>query len=174
MAVNRIRVEASPEIVFGVLSDPRTYGGFVVGAKRIRHFDPRWPEVGTQIHHTLGVGPFILRDRSRILEADPPNRLVMRARMMPLWINRVEFVLTPQGAGTDVEMTEVAIGGPGARVWHLGLNQAMAARNSWTLLRLRRTAEERNRRQARIEPGRQNPGTPAADAQAVARTTSGD
>ncbi len=38
MAVNTMVVDAPPEAVFAVLSDPPAFGAFVVGSKHIRRF----------------------------------------------------------------------------------------------------------------------------------------
>lgn len=112
MARNRAVVDAAIETVFAVLSHPRTYDEFVVGTKRIRRFDPRWPEVESVFHHTLGVGPLILRDLTRVLGVSEPDRLVLRAQIRPFSVNCVTFTLRPQGDGTEVEVEEHAIEGP--------------------------------------------------------------
>jgi uncharacterized protein YndB with AHSA1/START domain len=146
MARNRTFVDAPPETVFAVLSDPPAYDRFVVGTKRIRRFDPTWPAVDSVFHHTLGVGPFVLRDMTRVVEVDEPQRLVLRARMGPLAVNVVAFTLQPAGAGTEVEAEEYAVEGPGAAVWNRFFDAVMWLRNQEMLRRLRRIAERRARR----------------------------
>jgi hypothetical protein len=50
-------VDVAPEAVAMVPADPRAFDGIVVGSRRIRWFDARWPDVGTRFHHTVGLGP---------------------------------------------------------------------------------------------------------------------
>jgi uncharacterized protein YndB with AHSA1/START domain len=151
MSHNRVFVDAPPETVFAVLSDPRTYDGFVVGTKRIRRFEPTWPDLDSAFHHTLGVGPFILRDVTRVIEVDDPRRLVLRAQMRPFSVNLVAFTLTPNGEGTEVEVEEHAIEGPAAAVWNPVFDGTMWLRNQEMLRRLRKISEQRRARQARSD-----------------------
>lgn len=148
MSRNRTLVAAPPEVVFAVLSDPRTYARFTVGTKRIRRFDPRWPEVGSVFHHTLGVGPLILHDLSRVVELDEGRRLVLRAQMRPFAVNRVAFELRPSetGTGTHVDIEEHAIEGPAGAVWNPVLEGLLWLRNQELLRRLKHVAERRARR----------------------------
>lgn len=149
MALNRTRIEAPVQTVFAVLSDPSTYDQFVVGTKRIRRFEPTWPEADAVFHHTLGVGPFILRDLTRVVEMVEPHRLVLRAQMRPFSVNRVAFTLEPRGGGTEVEVEEYAIEGPAAAIWNPALDGLMTLRNQELLRRLTRVAERRLRRQSK-------------------------
>lgn len=141
MARNRTLVAAPPGSVFAVLSDPPAYAGFVVGTKRIRRFGPTWPEVAADFHHTLGVGPFILRDMTRVEEVHEERRLVLRAQMRPFSVNRVAFALRPVEGGTEVEVEEYAIEGPAGALWNPVLDGMMWLRNRELLRRLKRTAE---------------------------------
>ncbi len=140
--------DAPPGTVFEVLSQPPTYDRFVVGTKRIRRFDPTWPTVDSVFHHTLGVGPFILRDLTRVVEVDDGRRLVLRAQMRPFSVNVVAFTLHPRGEGTEVEVEEYAVEGPAATVWNRVLDGVMWLRNQEMLRRLRKIAEGREARQA--------------------------
>ena len=146
MSVNRTVVEASPDAVMAVLSDPRAYGDFVVGSKYVRRFDPTWPDVDSVFHHTLGVGPFILRDLTQVTEGDGEHRLVLRAQMRPLAVNRVAFTVRPTPTGTEVEVEERAIEGPVALMWNPVLDGLMWLRNEEMLRRLKKMAEQREAR----------------------------
>lgn len=149
MATNRTVIPVPVETVFAVLSDPRTYDEFVVGTKRIRRFEPTWPDKGSEFHHTLGVGPFILRDLTRVEEVDEPLRLVLRAQMRPVAVNRVAFALRPVEDGTEVEVEEHAIEGPAAVLWNPAFDGLMWLRNQAMLRRLTRVAERRLAQQAK-------------------------
>lgn len=153
MAQNRTTIDVPPEAVFSVLSDPRTYARFTVGTKRIRRFQPTWPELGSEFHHTLGIGPLILRDLTRVTELREGRRLVLRAQMMPLAVNVVAFTLRPAGSGTEVEIEEYAIEGPAAAAWNRVLDGVMWLRNQELLRRLKKIAEQRWERQATASLG---------------------
>ena len=148
MAVNATVVEAPPEAVFAVLADPAAYGAFVVGSKHVRRFEPTFPELGSCFHHTLGVGPFILRDKTCVEEVEDGRRLVLLAHMRPFAVNRVAFTLRPVEDGTEVEVEEYAVEGPVAAVWNPAFEVAMGVRNQEMLRRLKRIAERRRARQA--------------------------
>lgn len=145
MAVNTTVVDAPPEVVFSVLADPSSYATFVVGTKRIRRFDPRFPEHGSEFHHTLSVGPVpILWDLSRVEEVVDGRRLVLRAQMRPFAVNRVAFTLRTVNGGTEVEVEEYPIEGPAALLWNPAFEALMALRNAEMLRRLRQLAERRH------------------------------
>lgn len=146
MARNRTVVEASPETVFAVLADPRRYAYFVVGTKKIRRFDPRWPEPGSAFHHTLGVGVPLIRDATISVEIDEPRRLVLRACMMPLAINETIFLVTPEDGGTVIEVEERAVAGPAAnKVLAPLVDGLLWLRNQELVRRLGKTLERREK-----------------------------
>ena len=93
-------LDATPEAVSLVLADPRTYDGVVVGSRRVRWFDARWPDVGTRFHHNVGFGPMVIRDHSEVVEQDLPHRLRLEVRIRPLGRAEVDFRLTPEQGGT--------------------------------------------------------------------------
>lgn len=141
MSTTEAQFSVPPERVFTVLSDPDSYGDWVVGSHSIRDADPDWPAVGARFHHRVGAGPLTVNDHTEVLEADPPRRLLLRARARPLGTAKVEIVLTPCDGGTHVTMTEVA-GDPLSR---LALNRLtdplVHHRNVESLRRLRRISE---------------------------------
>jgi uncharacterized protein YndB with AHSA1/START domain len=141
VATTEAQFSVSPDRVFAVLSDPASYGDWVVGSHSIRAADPDWPSVGARFHHRVGAGPLTVRDHTEVLEADPPRRLMLRARARPFGTAKVELVLEPRNGGTHVTMTEVA-GDPLSR---LALNRLTAPlvrhRNVESLRRLQRISE---------------------------------
>jgi hypothetical protein len=150
MAVNRTVVDAAPDAVAAVLADPRTYADFVVGSKRIRRFDPAWPETGAVIHHTLGLGPFILRDLTRVVDAGDGRRFELRAQMRPFAVNRVSFTIRAAPSGTEVEVEERAVEGPAALMWNPAFDGLMWLRNQEMLRRLKKLVEQRQVRRSKI------------------------
>lgn len=108
MARNERLIPASPERVFAVLSDPDSYGHWVVGSDTIRDADARWPEVGTRFHHRVGVGPIKVNDHTEVLAMEPARRLTLHAKARPLGTAKVDLGLERRGGGTLVTMVENA------------------------------------------------------------------
>src|SRR5437870_2034521 len=106
MARNDTFIDAAPERVFEVLSDPDSYGYWVVGSKRIRDADAGFPETGTRFHHTVGFGPIEVDDHTEVLESDPPRRLKLRAKARPLGTASVTMEIEPEASGSRVTMIE--------------------------------------------------------------------
>jgi uncharacterized protein YndB with AHSA1/START domain len=121
--------------VFAVLSDPERYAGWVVGAKKTRTIDPEWPQPGSRFSHQQGAGPLHIEDITVVRELDPPNRIVLEAKIRPLLTAQVTLTLDPLSRGTLITMEEVPIGGPVSRLGHL-LNGPLHLRNSRALRRL--------------------------------------
>lgn len=135
-AVSERYVDAPVDAVASVLADPRTYDGIVVGARRIRWFDARWPDPGTAIHHTVGVGPLAVRDRTEVERDELPDELELAAGVRPLGVLRVVFRLQAEGAGTRVTMEEGPRSGPVTALWAPPARWATARRNDLALRRL--------------------------------------
>ncbi len=131
------------EQVFAVLSDPKTYAYWVVGADAIRDADTSWPAVGAKLHHRVGAGPFKLNDNTEVLEVTEPRRLVLQARARPLGTARVILDLIDLGDRTQVTMVE----GPGdcfSRLLHNPLTDfLLRRRNDEALRRLGQLAAQR-------------------------------
>ena len=106
MARNERFIAASPEQIWRVLADADNYGYWVVGSKEIRDAEPDWPRPGSKFHHTVGFGPFTVRDHTRSIEAEEPRLLKMRAKARPLGTANVTLELHPEGNGTKVVMVE--------------------------------------------------------------------
>jgi uncharacterized protein YndB with AHSA1/START domain len=143
MARTEIDIAAAPEAVWSVLAEPGSYGDWVVGTDHIARADAAWPEVGSALEYRIGVGPAKLGDRTSVVEADPPRRLVLRAEVQRLGAYLVTLELEPAGAGTHVVMEEGPIEGI-VDALHTRLSDvALRRRNDVALRRLKRLAEER-------------------------------
>lgn len=113
MGPREITIDAPPERVWELLADPFSYDKWVVGTRRIRRADDSWPAVGSRLHHTVGIWPLTLRDSSEVLESDAPRRLVLRAKVRPVGVLKVEIDLKPVGErGTHLMLQEYVEGGP--------------------------------------------------------------
>ena len=144
MAVTETHIAASPENVFAVLSDPGSYGYWVVGSERVRDADPDWPAPGTRFHHSVGFGPFTIDDHTECREVDEPRMIELRAKARPLGTATVRLELEPEGSGTRVRMRE----DPGDLLTALVFNPLthllVRGRNEESLRRLAELAERRN------------------------------
>ena len=147
MARNVIEIDAPVDVVFDVLLDPQHYPRWVAGAKRIRDVDDTWPAPGSRFHHAVGAGPAEVRDSTKVVEIDPPRRLVLEARFRPPGVACVEMELEPLGPDrTRVTMLEHPLEAPGplgAPVVQLLVDPLISLRNWWSLQRLKRIAEAR-------------------------------
>jgi uncharacterized protein YndB with AHSA1/START domain len=140
--VTETYVDAPPEAVFDVLSDPLSYAHWVVGATRVRAADRTWPRPGSRFHHTQGVFGLGLPDNTEVLASNRPRQLVLEARIRPFAVNKVELRLRPRGSGTRVTMIEYPTGGLAAIVHNPLMDKVTHLRNLESLRRLRRLAEE--------------------------------
>jgi uncharacterized protein YndB with AHSA1/START domain len=143
VARSAIDIDASPREVWAVLADPFTYADWVPGSHQVRGADAGWPERDTALHHTLGMPPLALSDRTEVLESEPPQRLRLLARARPLPSALVTLELRPLGEQTRIAMVEdlanpllnVLLGPVG--------HAAMKVRVREALRRLKRLAERR-------------------------------
>ncbi len=99
MTRNTRVIRTTPDRVWDVLADGWLYPLWVVGATRMRAVDAGWPEVGTKLHHSVGVWPLVLDDNTEVLECDPGRHLRLRARGWPIGEAEVALTLSPSGAG---------------------------------------------------------------------------
>ncbi len=136
MSVQTRRIAAAPDRVWDVLADGWFYSGWVVGASHIRRVEPGWPQVGTQLHHSVGSWPVMVSDTTKVLESKPGERLVLQARGWPLGEARVELDLAADGDGCRVTMTETPTHGPGQWLHNPLQDKALDARNRESLARL--------------------------------------
>lgn len=146
MSVNEIHIDAAPDDVFGVLSSARRYAEWVVGAKRIRRADDAWPQPGSKLHHTVGVGPLSISDDTKVVALDAPCRIVLEARARPVGRARVEVMVDADGSGSRVRMVEHVTGAPGPV--QRFLDPAIWSRNAEALRRLRQLCEGDGEREA--------------------------
>ncbi len=144
MARNHAVIEAAPDTVFDVLTDPDDYPRWVVGASDIRDLDPDWPAVGSAFHHRIGLGPLTVPDRTTVVEIERPRRLVLQARARPAGTARITLELEASGSDTRVTLVE----DPGDLLTRLVftplVHLAVRVRNAESLRRLKRLVELRS------------------------------
>jgi hypothetical protein len=97
--------------------------------------------VGPPFDHRVGLGLLKLNDHTAVIEPDPPDRLVLRARTRPLAAAEIMLLLTTHGRGTEVTMTE-AVEDPLSRLaFDPVAGPLVDLRNVKSLRRLRRLAD---------------------------------
>ena len=113
MAVVERVIAATPEQIFAVLADGWSYSDWVVGTAHIRDVDRDWPTPGSQLYHKAAVWPFSFKDKTVVVDSDPPHWIVMRPHMWPLGELMVRFTLTPVNeVETRVTLEEHFAAGP--------------------------------------------------------------
>ena len=142
MSVNETYVNAPPDAVYDVLSDPCGYGHWVPGSSKIRDADDHWPDPGSTFHHTQGAFGIGLPDTTSVVDSERPRTIVLEARFRPFAVNKVELRLFPSGRGTKVVMVEYPTGGLMAKLPAALTDLSLKLRNVEALRRLRRMAEE--------------------------------
>ena len=143
MSVNERTINASPERVWEVLSDGWLYPLWVVGASRMRDVDETWPQVGSRLHHSVGVWPGLIDDNTEVLAADPGHSIRLRAKGWPMGEAEVVLELEPAAGGTRVKIFEKPAKGPGALVPQPLIDPMLKWRNTETLRRLAYVVEGR-------------------------------
>ena len=151
MSRNSITVSASPEAVFAVLDDAHAYPRWVVGARRVRRVDPNWPAVGSRFHHAIGTAAGELHDSSKVLERQPPDRIVLEVRFRPTGVANVEIDVERDGENSIVTIAESPTSGPVSHLPGFITDPLLFARNALALQRLRHEIERREGRSMTIE-----------------------
>lgn len=131
-----VRLPVAPERAWAVLSDPRTYPRWLVGAVEILAVDEDWPAPGSAFRHRVGLGgPVTTEDSTKVESAEPPRLLVLEARARPFGRAHVEIEVRPVPDGAEVAMREGLLP-PLTPVTPL-LQPLTVARNRRSLRRLR-------------------------------------
>jgi hypothetical protein len=137
-------IHAEPAKVWAILSDGWLYPSWVVGASRMREVEESWPAPGSQLHHSVGLWPLLLDDRTEVIGCEPQHSLRLKAHGWPAGAAEVLIELTPAGAGTEVTIREDAVSGPATLVPSPVRQLGMVPRNREALRRLSFLAERRN------------------------------
>jgi hypothetical protein len=143
VATNKRTVQATAELVWEVLSDGWLYPLWVVGASRMRDVDRAWPEVGSQLHHSVGAWPLLLDDSTEVIDMVAGTMLTLHARGWPAGAARVTIRLEAHGDETEVVMDEDVVGGPAVLVPRPLREPLITWRNVESLRRLAYVVERR-------------------------------
>jgi uncharacterized protein YndB with AHSA1/START domain len=130
-----VTIPLSPEAVWDILADPRTYPDWLAGAQRIRHVDSQFPQAGTKFDHEVGPAEEVtVADDTKSLGAHRPDRLDLEVHAGPMQ-GVVEFHLAATSGGTEVRMREAPIGA--FRAAMPLIRPVLYLRNKGSLARLR-------------------------------------
>lgn len=142
MSITRMPIPATPDDVFAVLADGRSYERWLVGCKRIRAVDSGWPAQGTRIHHRFGWGPVTTDDTTAVVQVERPRRLVLEARARPVGVAQVTFQIDddPDRDGCVVVVEEHPVRGLAAKIHNPVMDAMVALRNRKSLRALSRLA----------------------------------
>jgi uncharacterized protein YndB with AHSA1/START domain len=141
--VARRMIHADPAKVWAILSDGWLYPSWVVGASRMREVDESWPAPGSMLHHSVGMWPLLLDDRTEVIGCEPQERLRLKAHGWPAGAAEVLIELMPAGDGTEVTIREDAVSGPARFVPPPVRQMSVLPRNKEALRRLSFLAERR-------------------------------
>ena len=143
-AVVRRMIHAEPAKVWSVLSDGWLYPSWVVGASRMREVEASWPAPGSKLHHSVGLWPLLLDDRTEVIGCEPQRSLRLKAHGWPAGAAEVLIELMPAGDGTEVTIREDAVAGPARLVPPPVRQLGVVPRNKEALRRLSFLAERRS------------------------------
>jgi uncharacterized protein YndB with AHSA1/START domain len=140
LAVDEIKIAATPERVFAVLSDRTQYQNWVVGTETTAEGEGDWPAPGSTLVYTV-AGPLKLSNRTVVKEVLEPHRLELKAKAGPMPDAAITLDLIPEGAGTRVRMHERPANGVVNALMTPAGHFLLSRRNQEALDRLRRLAE---------------------------------
>jgi uncharacterized protein YndB with AHSA1/START domain len=144
VAVLNALIDRSPEAVWAILEDGRSYADWVVGTRKIHEVDVDWPAVGSCIRYTVGAGPLTIHDTTTVRRLEPGRELELEARAGWLGSARISFDVRPWGKNTLVILDEHPLSGPGAR-WHNTVVEVLLRfRNRRMLENLTKIVQARN------------------------------
>jgi hypothetical protein len=143
MAVRNALVRADPSAVWAVLADGHSYDQWVVGTQAVRSVDPGWPQEGTSLHYTVGLGRLRLDDRTTVRLVEPGKHLELEALARPVGSARISIEILPWGEDCVVVMDEHPLRGPSWVLENPIAELAITLRNRAMLHRLVRVVESR-------------------------------
>jgi hypothetical protein len=141
-AVVRRRIAAAPGEVWSVLANGWLYPSWVVGASRMRNVDESWPAPGSRLHHSVGLWPALLDDKTEVIACEPQHSLRLKAHGWPAGAAEVLIEIEPAAEGTsEVTIREDAAAGPATLVPPPVRQLTVVPRNREALRRLAFLAE---------------------------------
>lgn len=129
MAVLNLLIDRPRDAVWNVLRDGWTYARWVAGTQTIREVDDTWPEVGSKIHFTAGIGPLKFDDVTYVRHLSE-DHLELQAYAGDFGSARVSIRLMDWGEDqTLVIIDEHPLTGPPARFHNALVELLLRLRN---------------------------------------------
>jgi uncharacterized protein YndB with AHSA1/START domain len=146
MALVNVLIRRPPEQVWDVLSDGFAYAQWVVGTQEIRAVDDDWPQVGSAIHYTVGMGPVHFQGTTTVRRCEPGRQLGLEADGGPLGTARIVIDVYDWGKDTVVVVDEHPLRGAAYR-FHSTISDAVLLMRGRPMVRnLARLVESRHPR----------------------------
>lgn len=102
--------QVRPEAVWAALTEPMSYPRWLVGVKDVLWVDEAWPQPGAGVDYLFRWGPFSLRGRVTVLEAQRPGHLRLRWKRRLLGDAVAEFTIVQTADGCVVDLAEAPRG----------------------------------------------------------------
>lgn len=143
MALNsRTMRDLTPADVFLALRDGASYDRWVVGTRKIRDVDERWPMPGTALHYTVGYSPLRKDDKTVVRQFEPNHLIHLEAFAWPAGTALIVITVAESPEGSVVSIEEKPQRGP-ARTFHNPVfDLLIKLRNVETLRRLEQRVRE--------------------------------
>jgi hypothetical protein len=145
MAVRNLLIPYKPDAVWSVLADGYSYGEWVVGTREIHSVDQKWPQVGSSLRFTAGLGHLSITDFTTSRLCVPGSRLELEARALPYGSVRISIEILPWGDESLVIIDEHHLRGPSPLLENPLVEIGLTIRNRQMLRRLARAVENRRR-----------------------------
>jgi hypothetical protein len=145
MAVRNVLIPYEPDAVWSVLADGYSYAEWVVGTKEIHSVDRYWPEVGSSLRFTAGLGRLSITDFTTSRLCVPGGRLELEARALPYGSVRISIEILPWGEESVVIIDEHPLRGPTPLLENPLVEFGLTIRNRQMLRKLARAVENRQR-----------------------------
>lgn len=133
MACNRIRISASPEVVFDRLSNPSFYPRWVVGVRVVGKADPAWPRRASEFRSEMGTPRLAVMATTQSVDSTRDRGLVLAVESS-LGAVDIAIDVEPHDQGTVVTLQE-ELRGSNPLTWFV--EPLLHARNAESLRRLK-------------------------------------
>ncbi|WP_405900358.1 SRPBCC family protein [Streptomyces sp. NBC_00727] len=141
MAVRHRLIEASVADVWRVLADPSRYSDWVVGTSDSQPRNGSWPEVGSSLTYTLGIGRWSVQGRTIVRRCEAPHVLELEADSGRIGTARIALEIRQWGDNALVTLDEHPLRGPAGKLHNTAIDAVIQLRHRSVLARLAQTVE---------------------------------
>ncbi|MYY00750.1 MULTISPECIES: SRPBCC family protein [unclassified Streptomyces] len=141
MAVRHRLIERPVKDVWKVLADGTLYSDWVVGTSDSRPRRGAWPEVGSSITYTLGLGPWSMQGTTYVRRCEAPHVLELEADSGRIGTARIALEVRQWGENALVTLDEHPLRGPAGKLHNTAADALIQLRHRSVLARLATTVE---------------------------------